>query len=47
MNIVISQNQTELGKAAGTAAAQLICEAIQTSGSANIILATGTSQFAT
>jgi glucosamine-6-phosphate deaminase len=47
MNIVISLNQTELGKAAGTAAAQLIREAIQTSGSANIILATGTSQFAT
>src|SRR5436190_5698357 len=47
MNIAILQNPQELGKAAGNAAAQLICEAIETRGSANIILATGTSQFET
>jgi glucosamine-6-phosphate deaminase len=47
MNIVISQNPAKLGKAAGAAAAHLIREAIQTNDSANIILATGTSQFET
>jgi len=36
-----------LGKTAGQAAAQLIREAINSNGSANIILATGTSQFET
>jgi len=45
MNILISQNPAKLGKAAGVASAQLIREAIQTNDSANIILATGTSQF--
>ena len=47
MNIEIYKNVNELGKAAGTAAAQLIREAININGSANIILATGTSQFET
>jgi glucosamine-6-phosphate deaminase len=47
MNIVISQNPGELGKAAGSASAQLIREAIKVHGTANIILATGTSQFET
>lgn len=37
----------ELGKAAGSAAAHLIRDAISNTGSANIILATGTSQFET
>ena len=36
-----------MGKTAGQAAAQLIREAINSNGSANIILATGTSQFET
>ncbi len=47
MDINISQNPEELGKVAGAAAAQLIREAIAENGSANIILATGTSQFQT
>ena len=47
MDINIKQNPVELGKAAGAAAAQLIHEAIITNGHANIILATGTSQFET
>lgn len=47
MNISITQNPFELGKAAGAAAAQIIREAIAVNGSANIILATGTSQFET
>ncbi|MDP9230322.1 MAG: 6-phosphogluconolactonase, partial [Bacteroidota bacterium] len=47
MNINVSQNPLELGKAAGAAAAQIIREAIVAKGSANIILATGTSQFET
>ena len=47
MDIAIFQNQLELGKAAGNAASQLMCEAIETTGTANIILATGTSQFET
>ncbi|MGZ8558613.1 MAG: glucosamine-6-phosphate deaminase [Chitinophagaceae bacterium] len=47
MNIIIAQDSFELGKAAGAAAAQLIREAIAINGSANIILATGTSQFET
>jgi glucosamine-6-phosphate deaminase len=45
MNIVIFQNPHELGKVAGSAAAQIIREAIKVQGIANIILATGTSQF--
>jgi glucosamine-6-phosphate deaminase len=47
MKISIYDNPHELGKAAGIAAARLIREAIEVNGSANIILATGTSQFET
>ncbi|QEC65806.1 glucosamine-6-phosphate deaminase [Panacibacter ginsenosidivorans] len=47
MKINIYNDTHELGKAAGTTAAQLIREAIKQKGSANIILATGTSQFET
>lgn len=47
MQIVISGNARELGKNAGVAAAELIRNAIAAKGSANIILATGTSQFQT
>ena len=47
MDIDIAKDPVELGKAAGTKAAQLIREAILANGSANIILATGTSQFET
>src|SRR5882672_6136312 len=47
MNIQIFKNPQLLGKAAGTDAARLIREAIDTNGTANIILATGISQFET
>jgi glucosamine-6-phosphate deaminase len=47
MNTCIYNSPQALGKAAGQAAAQLIREAINSNGSANIILATGTSQFET
>ena len=47
MDINISKSSRELGKAAGSATAVLIREAIKQKGSANIILATGTSQFET
>ena len=47
MNIEVFKSGDELGKAAGLAAAKLIREAIKSNGSANIILATGTSQFET
>ena len=47
MKINVSQTPIELGKAAGAAAAQIIREAIGKNGSANVILATGTSQFET
>jgi glucosamine-6-phosphate deaminase len=47
MNINVTPNPFELGKVAGAAAAQIIREAIVMNGSANIILATGTSQFET
>jgi len=47
MKINVSQTPIELGKAAGAAAAQIIREVIAKKGSANIILATGTSQFET
>jgi glucosamine-6-phosphate deaminase len=47
MEINISSNTEELGKVAGSAAAELIRKAIAENGSANIILATGTSQFET
>ena len=47
MVISIYNDPVELGKAAGKAAAELIRKAIETNGTANIILATGTSQFET
>jgi glucosamine-6-phosphate deaminase len=47
MNIKVFENPHELGTAAGVKAAGLIKEAIKKKGAANIILATGTSQFET
>lgn len=47
MDIIIKPNELELGLAAGKAAAELIRNAITERGKANIILATGASQFAT
>lgn len=47
MNLSICKTPAELGKLAGNEGAALVREAIQTQGFANIILATGTSQFET
>lgn len=47
MHTIITNSPKELGKAAGSAAAALIRQAIAENGSANIILATGNSQFET
>lgn len=47
MNIIRSKRPDELGRAAGKAAAALINQSILEHGEANIILATGTSQFET
>lgn len=47
MEFNVKNNPVELGKAAGSAAAELIRQTITGKGSANIILATGTSQFET
>ena len=47
MTITVSEDPKELGRLAGIAATQLIKEAIAENGQANIILATGTSQFHT
>lgn len=47
MKIHISNNANELGNLAGLKAAELIKETIRKKGFANIILATGTSQFET
>ncbi len=47
MHINISSNPDELGNVAGSAAAESIRKAIEIKGSANLILATGTSQFQT
>lgn len=47
MHIKIFESPEALGKTAGQDAAQCIREAIRTKGSANIILATGVSQFET
>ena len=47
MEIILSDNPVDLGNAAGKAAASLIRNAIQDQGFANVILATGTSQFET
>jgi len=45
MEIVISNSKSELGEKAAITGAGLIREAIQTNGAANIIVATGASQF--
>jgi len=47
MKIIVSENPAELGRLAGRDAVQLINDAIKKNGQANIILATGTSQFET
>ena len=47
MNIIKTENSKELGKEAGRAAGKLIAAAVEKNGEANIILATGTSQFET
>jgi glucosamine-6-phosphate deaminase len=47
MEIIVSQSAKEMGQRAGSMAATLIRKAIREKGNANIILATGTSQFET
>jgi glucosamine-6-phosphate deaminase len=47
MKIIIRNDPVELGKSAGNAAASIINEAVKANGQANIILATGASQFET
>jgi glucosamine-6-phosphate deaminase len=47
MELIIANDVKELGQAAGKAAADLVRQVIAEKGSANIILATGTSQFET
>lgn len=47
MNITIEKNPEKLGEAAGQKAAELIIAAVNEKGFANIILATGSSQFET
>ncbi len=47
MKIIISENPQSLGEVAGKFAADLIKQTISKKGQANIILATGTSQFET
>lgn len=47
MEIIISENNCELGERAGKSAAEKIKKTIAENGQANIILATGSSQFAT
>ena len=47
MNIFIEPSSESLGKSAGKAAASIIKQTIIEKGQANIILATGTSQFET
>ena len=47
MRVCIYNTPVELGKSAGKDAAELIRKAIEANGTANIILATGTSQFET
>ncbi|MFD1143922.1 glucosamine-6-phosphate deaminase [Larkinella insperata] len=47
MTILISKTVEQLGQSAGQATAALIQQAIAERGQANVILATGTSQFAT
>lgn len=47
MEIIVTDGPVQLGKSAGKAAAELIKQAIELHGQANIILATGSSQFET
>lgn len=47
MEIITTDNPVELGKLAGKAAADIIIKTIEQNGQANIILATGASQFET
>src|SRR5688500_11105610 len=47
MEIIIGNSISEIGKTAGTRAATIIRQAIEEKDTANIILATGTSQFET
>ena len=47
MEVIVKNDPIQLGKSAGTAAARLIVNAIKQKGQANIILATGSSQFET
>ena len=47
MKIIVKENPVELGEASGQMAAQIIRRVIKKTGQANIILATGTSQFET
>jgi glucosamine-6-phosphate deaminase len=47
MRIIVKENPLELGKEAGQMAAQIIRYSIENRGEANLILATGTSQFET
>lgn len=47
MKVIISETKEELGKRAGIFAAEMIRDTIREKGSANVILATGTSQFET
>jgi glucosamine-6-phosphate deaminase len=47
MEIIVTDSPNALGKKAGAVASTLIREAIEKNGTANIILATGTSQFET
>jgi glucosamine-6-phosphate deaminase len=47
MRIIVSEDPYELGKEAGQMAAQIIRHSIENKGGANLILATGTSQFET
>ena len=47
MKLIVKNNPADLGLEAGRLAAQVIRAAIKKNGSANIILATGTSQFET
>lgn len=47
MDIIVSETNSELGEKAGKSAAEKIKKTIATNGQANIILATGSSQFET
>jgi glucosamine-6-phosphate deaminase len=47
MEIIVSDNAETLGKAAGAKAAEILIRTIREKGSANLIVATGTSQFET